>query len=266
MTCTSCQRTYCFYHSNAHEGSDCTRYELKLTKESAALRVDNQLTKPCPSCGAATIKGGGCNQMKCAYCEKYFCWLCLKIVDGGTFPAHFQWWNINGCANMQLQESAEDPSPAAKKVMKIISFLQVVLFAPVAAIMTAVSAFTCCCIFFVVDGTKRQRVEGVFSCWGNVCMCALGVPFMLVTAPLWLPLACLWLCASGAAAGVRGGDKEGQSLEGRLGISLNSIERLAALQGPEKTKGVDNKEQVSEQPSAKADDLELQQKVVEIQE
>ena len=28
--------------------------------------------------------------MKCYNCNENFCWLCGKIVDGGTFPDHFQ--------------------------------------------------------------------------------------------------------------------------------------------------------------------------------
>jgi hypothetical protein len=49
--------------------------------------------------------------MKCTKCGVHFCWLCGKVVDSGTFPAHYQWWNLNGCPNMQMNQSIE-PSRA----------------------------------------------------------------------------------------------------------------------------------------------------------
>lgn len=39
--------------------------------------------------------------MKCQ-CGAAFCWLCGKQIDDATFPAHFQWWNPAGCANLQV--------------------------------------------------------------------------------------------------------------------------------------------------------------------
>jgi hypothetical protein len=29
-------------------------------------------------------------QMKCVHCNVHFCWLCGRLVDGGTFPDHYQ--------------------------------------------------------------------------------------------------------------------------------------------------------------------------------
>jgi hypothetical protein len=43
--------------------------------------------------------------MKCTKCGCYFCWLCNAKVDAGTFPTHYQWWNLAGCPNMQMNES-----------------------------------------------------------------------------------------------------------------------------------------------------------------
>jgi hypothetical protein len=40
--------------------------------------------------------------MKCQ-CGVAFCWLCGKQIDDATFPAHFQWWNPAGCANLQVK-------------------------------------------------------------------------------------------------------------------------------------------------------------------
>lgn len=42
------------------------------------------IAKPCPSCQNPVEKAGGCNQMKCPNCSQHFCWLCGKLVDGGT--------------------------------------------------------------------------------------------------------------------------------------------------------------------------------------
>jgi hypothetical protein len=39
---------------------------------------------------------------QCPNCQTPFCWICGKAVDDSIFPAHFQWWNLTGCANLQV--------------------------------------------------------------------------------------------------------------------------------------------------------------------
>jgi len=39
-------------------------------------------TKQCPNCGTPILKNGGCNKVICSKCNKFFCWLCLKIIHG----------------------------------------------------------------------------------------------------------------------------------------------------------------------------------------
>ena len=110
MTCSArdCDQVYCFYHSNSHVGSTCLEYEANV---AAATRLNeaylSKHTKPCPQCKTSVQKSGGCNQMKCTKCGVHFCWLCNRRVDSGTFPSHFQWWNVGGCPNMQMNESIE---------------------------------------------------------------------------------------------------------------------------------------------------------------
>ncbi len=83
------------------------------------------IAKPCPCCASPVEKAGGCNQMRCHACGSHFCWLCGKLVDGGTFPSHYQWWNLGGCPNMQIQESAEPPPASHVRLIKICSAVQV---------------------------------------------------------------------------------------------------------------------------------------------
>lgn len=45
-------------------------------------------------------------------------------MDRGTFPLHFQWWNVRGCPNRQLQEDTQQ-SGAGRHGHQILSVLQV---------------------------------------------------------------------------------------------------------------------------------------------
>jgi len=188
MWCNACKKQFCFAHANAHEGFSCAEYEVKLNSDEQFIR---EISKPCPGCSIASLKSGGCNQMKCSNCGTSFCWLCLKPVEDGTFPSHFQWWNINGCPNLQLQEGDQAPSPSMLKTMKILSFLQIIIFGPIAAVMTVISYLTCCCCILAVEGTPKQKLEGVFSCWGNACMGFFAALFLPIIGPI---ICCCYCC------------------------------------------------------------------------
>lgn len=79
MTCGSCGKQFCYFHSNAHEGQTCEEYEKQIRKQEECTALKN--TKPCPNCGIKTEKNGGCNHMTCARCGKHWCWIC-----NGDFP------------------------------------------------------------------------------------------------------------------------------------------------------------------------------------
>lgn len=73
-TCIRCME-------KAHHG-DC-RVMASLDDETRAFIAAN--SKPCPSCGNATMKIDGCNHMTCR-CGGHFCWRCLR-----RFPATVGW-------------------------------------------------------------------------------------------------------------------------------------------------------------------------------
>ena len=81
ITCPSCGNAFCFLCRHpAHLGSPCSGVK-HLDDEIAFGRYLNrqsEKTKPCPRCGEATEKNGGCNHMRCIACEHEWCWLCLQ--------------------------------------------------------------------------------------------------------------------------------------------------------------------------------------------
>ena len=103
VTCLKCNTEFCYFHSNAHSGSDstgatrmsCIEYHnksLELDRANVDFASRILRAKSCPTCGISVSKEGGCNQIKCGSCGTHFCWLCGAIVDDGAFPEHFRWW------------------------------------------------------------------------------------------------------------------------------------------------------------------------------
>jgi hypothetical protein len=97
VTCRTCSTDFCYFHSNAHPSgtSSCILYHKKSVElDRANLEyVSHTLrARPCPNCGIAVSKEGGCNQIKCGSCGTHFCWICSAVVDDGAFPEHFRWW------------------------------------------------------------------------------------------------------------------------------------------------------------------------------
>jgi hypothetical protein len=135
--------------------------------------------------------------MKCS-CGVAFCWLCGKAIDDDTFPAHFQWWNPVGCANLQMNES-NAPSIGVRICARLLAILQLIIFGPLTICSTVVCSFLCCCcitfkIQLDIDEKKRfgslkpQEKSYCFQ-WRQImsnCMSAWGVFWMLVL--LALPL------------------------------------------------------------------------------
>ncbi|XP_019645634.1 PREDICTED: E3 ubiquitin-protein ligase RNF14-like [Branchiostoma belcheri] len=54
----------------------------RLRAERLSKVTITKTTKRCPNCKTNIEKEAGCNKMTCAQCGTYFCWLCLKKIDG----------------------------------------------------------------------------------------------------------------------------------------------------------------------------------------
>ncbi|KAL9190345.1 hypothetical protein ACHAXT_007556 [Thalassiosira profunda] len=182
VKCKKCDTEFCYFHSNAHAGKSCVEYHKKSAEQersnveyaSRVLRA-----KPCPTCGIAVSKEGGCNQMKCESCGTYFCWICLKVVDDGAFPEHFRWWNLRGCANMQLDEHSE-PLSCTIWAARLLSVFQIVVLGVPALVLTLVSMLLCPCLIPGCGNTNRERVVNAVSFWGSFLSSMLLLPFTCV--------------------------------------------------------------------------------------
>ena len=187
VCCQSCNTEFCYFHSNAHSSKNgepttvahCIEYHKKSLDNDRAnvdYAVNALRSKPCPSCGMAVSKEGGCNQMKCPSCNTHFCWLCGAVVDDGAFPAHFRWWNLKGCANMQLDES-DQPTSCTKWGAKILSILQILVLGIPAVALTIVTCIICPCFVPGCGRSARERVMNMVSFWGSALSTLIMLPF-----------------------------------------------------------------------------------------
>lgn len=126
--------------------------------------------------------------MKCPRCGTFFCWLCLQQVDGGTFPAHFQWWNIkNGCANMQMQENVKVERGELIRA-KILSIFQIIVLGLPSAALSFGCLIACLPCASAFGENWSSRFSGCMSMWGNFLTMLLVIPVFLViavTSPIW---------------------------------------------------------------------------------
>ncbi len=80
----SCNQTFCYYHSNAHDFSifpTCAAYDASLAPTiQSSVELIASLSKPCPVCLIPVLKSGGCNHMKCQ-CGAAFCWICGQEIE-----------------------------------------------------------------------------------------------------------------------------------------------------------------------------------------
>jgi hypothetical protein len=192
VTCHKCDTKFCYFHSNAHPGKSCIEYhkqnlEMDRTNIDYANRILH--AKPCPTCGISVSKEGGCNQMKCGNCGTHFCWLCGTIVDDGAFPEHFRWWNLRGCANMQLDENNE-PLRCTVWGAKLLSALQILVLGIPSLALTIVSMLLCPCLVPGCGRTNRERVVNCISFWGSFLSSMLLLPFTCVGMMLLSALYC----------------------------------------------------------------------------
>jgi hypothetical protein len=183
VNCLECGTEFCYFHSNAHPSRTCEEYEKELEqKDEKSAEYLRKHSKCCPKCGMNVQKIEGCNQMQCPKCQTYFCWLCLAIVDDGMFPAHFQWWNISGCPNLQMHEE-EDLSPRAMCLTRVVSLIQIIIIGVPSLALTCVTVMICpCCFFGESQQLADQRMQRCFSMWGNMLTACLLAPFIFACA------------------------------------------------------------------------------------
>mmetsp|Transcript_2255 Transcript_2255/g.3463 ORF Transcript_2255/g.3463 Transcript_2255/m.3463 type:complete len:579 (+) Transcript_2255:144-1880(+) len=196
MVCDGCGGVYCFSHALAHPPDiSCSDYEASTQDET---RVNSELisiiSKPCPGCGIAVCKSEGCNHMKCPSCEVSFCWLCGKRVDDAVFPTHYQWWNIFGCANMQMVDAVE-PSTSVYICARLLAILQLLTVGPLSIVSSIVSFLLClpCVACSLADPETRRRTR--IREHAGYCITVWGFfwIFLLLVFPICLGLGTLVL-------------------------------------------------------------------------
>ncbi|OJT11567.1 hypothetical protein TRAPUB_11908 [Trametes pubescens] len=97
IRCPSCLVRICAScHVEAHEGLSCAAYKDHASggDESFERWRKEHDVRPCPGCGTALEKNGGCNHMHCRQCGTHLCWVCMKVFgdtdSGGGVYAHMQ--------------------------------------------------------------------------------------------------------------------------------------------------------------------------------
>lgn len=199
MTCMRCNGTFCFVHANAHPGSTCEEYEQRTAAETKQCTdFISHTSKPCPRCGKMITKGGGCNHMRCV-CGAAFCWVCGKEIEDTVFPRHFQWWNANGCANMQMNNEIE-PTTTSLTTARALSLLQIMVLGPLSLVSTCVGALLCpCCLPLFYDRTLPPNARlcdlltNCLSFWGLFYTAVIVIlPFALLVG-VFIVAVCLAL-------------------------------------------------------------------------
>lgn len=134
--------------------------------------------------------------MKCK-CGVAFCWICGKQIEDTVFPAHFQWWNPGGCANMQLNEAIE-PSRFYQVMGRVLAIIQMVIFGPITLVSVLISSIMCLpCICIKLHQDKPASIRQFLRNGASNCMSGWGLFWML--AVTMLPLA---LAVGGAVGGI----------------------------------------------------------------
>ncbi len=126
--------------------------------------------------------------MKCV-CGTAFCWLCGKQIDDAVFPKHFQWWNANSCANMQMNGDIQ-PSFCSRVIARVLSLLQIIILGPITLVSTCLSSLICPCILPLLLRSPSELPPGsnVYADLFTSCLSGWGYvyTFLLVLLPLFL--------------------------------------------------------------------------------
>ena len=110
--------------------------------------------------------------MKCV-CGAAFCWLCGKEIDDAVFPRHFQWWNANGCANMQMNNEIE-PHWSTRVFARGLAIAQIVILGPLSALSTFLSILLCpCCLSAVAAPQETLFLRFFEVCSVRYTLCSL---------------------------------------------------------------------------------------------
>ena len=134
VTCGVCFLDFCKVHGTAHppDAASCRRFARRHRRaERRSRRAVENLSKPCPGCGAPVCKSSGCNHMTCS-CGTNFCWLCgdAIVLDGPEIehapprprsrsrdtPSTRRHFRVGACAGLQLAAAPRDGSLVARGV------------------------------------------------------------------------------------------------------------------------------------------------------
>ena len=182
ITCLNCSKTYCFVHSSAHEDSTCEAYEaLHLDEEKLnAAATREELARACPNCGAQIVRSSGCNQLQCAYCKTNFCYLCGQVVDTTSLPLHYQWWQLNSCANRQFGDAMANSS-----LQRVMNVLFAMIVGVPSTVITGILFFSCPCICIPATmGFEGSAIHFFMTCTSFVALTISVVFLVTILVPV----------------------------------------------------------------------------------
>ena len=119
-----CGASFCFgCGGSPHSPCTCDMWTRWCAKNSDASETTNWMaahTLPCPKCGKAVEKNGGCNLVVCP-CGQAFCWLC-----GQATGRDHTWTNIAGHSCGRYKEDTATRQQQAEKDLKRCACVRVV--------------------------------------------------------------------------------------------------------------------------------------------
>ena len=88
-------------------------------------------------------------------------------VDGGTFPSHYQWWNLMGCPNSQMEGGTGIAWTTWSKLLAVV--LIAVLGLPAVALAVATLLLCLPCFYSRIKQSGCwSTFVGIISFWGYV--------------------------------------------------------------------------------------------------